>query len=106
VSTSENVHQEHRRKEQKRDRRRRLRDEKRRGAIAQVDVSSETRLLRLPEVAAITGKRKSSLYADPTFPRPVPIGARAVGWVFGEVRAWVAARVAARDQTSETVRWH
>jgi prophage regulatory protein len=39
--------------------------------------------LRLPEVKAITGLSKTSLYAlirDRSFPAPVRVGARAVAW--------------------------
>jgi prophage regulatory protein len=39
------------------------------------------------------------LESDPTFPRPVRLGAnaRAVGFLIDEVEAWLAARVAERD---------
>ncbi len=52
--------------------------------------------LRLPEVKAITGLSKSSLYAlikEKSFPAPVRLGARAVAWVRSEVREWAAGRV-------------
>lgn len=52
-----------------------------------------TKLLRLQAVKAITGRSRSSIYADPDFPRPVKIGARAVAWVEQEVRDWVDARI-------------
>jgi prophage regulatory protein len=32
-----------------------------------------------------------------TFPKPVSIGAQAVGWLAHEVDAWIADRIAARD---------
>ena len=51
-------------------------------------------ILRLPEVERRTGKRRSSIYADPTFPRRVPIGPRAIGWLAHEVDAWIVARIA------------
>ena len=57
-------------------------------------------LLRLPEVCRRTGKKRSSLYRDivaGSFPAPVKVGERASAWVDGEISAWVAARVAARD---------
>jgi predicted DNA-binding transcriptional regulator AlpA len=43
--------------------------------------------LRLPEVKAITGLSKTSLYAlirDRSFPAPVRLGPRAVAWVRSE----------------------
>ncbi|MGC1299325.1 MAG: AlpA family transcriptional regulator [Alloacidobacterium sp.] len=54
--------------------------------------------LRLPEVKAITGLSKSSLYGlikEQSFPAPVRLGARAVAWVRSEVRQWAAERVRA-----------
>jgi prophage regulatory protein len=57
------------------------------------------RILRLPEVDAITGKKESSIYEDitaGTFPAPVPIGPRAVGWLEDELIDWQQAQIAAR----------
>jgi predicted DNA-binding transcriptional regulator AlpA len=52
--------------------------------------------LRLPEVKALTGLSKSSLYAmirERSFPAPVRLGTRAVAWVKSEVRQWAVDRV-------------
>jgi prophage regulatory protein len=52
--------------------------------------------LRLPEVKAITGLSKTSLYAlirHRSFPAPVRLGPRAVAWVRSEVRQWAVERV-------------
>jgi prophage regulatory protein len=52
--------------------------------------------LRLPDVKALTGLSKSSLYAlirERSFPAPVRLGARAVAWVKSEVRQWAVERV-------------
>ena len=52
--------------------------------------------LRLPEVKAITGLSKSSLYVlirENNFPAPVRLGSRAVAWVKSEVKQWAADRV-------------
>ena len=52
--------------------------------------------LRLPEVKAITGLSKTSLYAlirDRSFPAPIHLGPRAVAWVRDEVRQWAVERV-------------
>jgi predicted DNA-binding transcriptional regulator AlpA len=52
--------------------------------------------LRLPEVKAITGLSKTSVYAlvrDKSFPAPVHLGPRAVAWVRSEVRQWAVERV-------------
>jgi len=62
-------------------------------------------ILRRKQVEARVGLSRSSVYArlrfnpkrpddyDPTFPRPVRLGARAVGWVESEIDAWLAARI-------------
>jgi prophage regulatory protein len=52
--------------------------------------------LRLPEVKAITGLSKSSLYVlirEKSFPAPVRLGSRTVAWVKSEVKQWAADRV-------------
>lgn len=58
------------------------------------------RLLKMPEVTAITGIRRSQIYAlvsEGTFPPPVKIGHQAVAWVDAEIQVWVRARIAERD---------
>jgi len=60
--------------------------------------------LRLPDVKAITGLSKSSLYAlirEKSFPAPVQLGARAVAWVKSEVRQWAAERVHASRSAAQ-----
>jgi prophage regulatory protein len=52
--------------------------------------------LRLPEVKAVTGLSKSSLYVlirEKKFPAPVRLAARTVAWVRSEVNQWAAERV-------------
>lgn len=58
-------------------------------------------VLRLPDVKRRTGLSRSSLYlriAEGSFPRPIPLGERAVGWLADEVEKWVSSRVAERDR--------
>jgi prophage regulatory protein len=55
------------------------------------------RLLRLDAVKEITGLSRSTIYADPSFPKPCKIGERAVAWVEEEIRAWVAAKIEQRE---------
>jgi len=55
------------------------------------------RLLRLDAVKEITGLSRSTIYADPLFPKPVKIGERAVAWVEDEIREWIDARIAERE---------
>jgi prophage regulatory protein len=59
----------------------------------------DERILRLPTVRAITGLSRSSIYqmvSNGSFPRPIPLGTRAVGWLGSEVVDWVAQRTAMR----------
>ena len=49
-------------------------------------------ILRLPTVKARTGLSRSTIYhrvSCGTFPAPVPLGGRAVGWNEAEVHAWL-----------------
>jgi prophage regulatory protein len=64
-----------------------------------------TTILRLPAVLKERGKSRSSHYLDiqqGLFTRPVPIGARAVGWPAQEVAALNSARIAGK--TDEEIR--
>jgi prophage regulatory protein len=57
------------------------------------------RILRLPEVEAITGKRRTAIYEEiskGTFPAPIPLGLRAVGWLEDEIADWQEQCIAAR----------
>jgi prophage regulatory protein len=57
-------------------------------------------VLRRPAVEAATGLSRSTLYEmmdKGTFPRPIKLGAKAVGWPSAEIDAWLAARIAERD---------
>lgn len=59
-----------------------------------------TRILRLPAVEAMTGVKKSTIYkgmARGTFPKTVPIGDRARGWIEAEVIAWQESRINQRE---------
>jgi prophage regulatory protein len=62
-------------------------------------------IIRRKQVETRTGLSRSSIYArmkhnpkrpgdyDPTFPKPVSVGARAVGWLEHELDSWIAAQV-------------
>jgi prophage regulatory protein len=53
-------------------------------------------ILRLPQVKLRVGLSRSSIYlavSQGKFPRPVSLGARAVGWLEAEVDAWLFQRV-------------
>ena len=54
------------------------------------------RILRLPNVLDRTGLSRSTVYLRVTegrFPKPVSLGARAVGWIETEVEEWIARQI-------------
>ena len=57
-------------------------------------------IIRLPELIERIGLSRSSIYtrinSDPAFPQPLSLGGRSVGWVSGEVDAWLEHQAAAR----------
>ena len=49
-------------------------------------------ILRLPDVKASTGLSRSTIYlriSQGTFPKPVSLGGRAVGWLELEIQEWL-----------------
>jgi len=59
-----------------------------------------TKLLRRPKVEERTGLSTTSIYEQMeagTFPRPVPIGPRAVAWPEQVVEQWIQDRIAAAN---------
>lgn len=59
-------------------------------------------ILRRREVEARTGLSCSTIYDGikaNTFPAPIQLGPKSVGWIQSEIDAWLEARVAARDST-------
>ena len=57
-----------------------------------------TTILRLPAVKARTGLSRSTIYlrvSQGTFPKPVNLGARAVGWVETEIQEWLQRQIEA-----------
>jgi prophage regulatory protein len=60
--------------------------------------SPEIGFIRLPEVLALSGKSRSSIYAAikrGEFPAPVKLSTRSSAWIRSEVAAWAASRVKA-----------
>lgn len=53
-------------------------------------------ILRLPTVKARTGLSRSSIYlriASGTFPKPISLGSRAVGWLESDIEQWIETQV-------------
>ena len=64
-----------------------------------------TRFLKLPEVKRRSAKSRSTIYQgvkDGTFPKPIKLGPRAVGWIESEIEAHNQACIeASRSDSSE-----
>ena len=66
---------------------------------------SKNVILRLPQVTSKTNLSRSSIYnfiAAGTFPRPISLGLRSVGWLENEIDEWILSRVEKRDQRLKT----
>jgi prophage regulatory protein len=58
------------------------------------------RIIRLKEVIDSTGLARSTIYKyidEGSFPKPVSLGGRSVGWVESEVHDWILERIEERD---------
>ena len=58
--------------------------------------AERNRILRLPEVISRVGLKRASIYLHMnkgSFPKPINLGPRAVGWLEGDIDGWVAARI-------------
>jgi prophage regulatory protein len=58
--------------------------------------SNDVTFIRLPEVKAVTGLSKTTIYElirGKIFPAPVRLSPRAVAWVKSEIRQWASERV-------------
>lgn len=64
--------------------------------------SKVRKILRLPATSSRTGYSRSAIYDrldpksrryDPEFPRPVSLGARAIGFVEAEIENWIERRI-------------
>ena len=69
----------------------------------QTVTQSPAPVLRLRDVEALTGRKRSSIYEDMAagrMPRSIKIGPRAVGWLRPDIEAWLARCVAERDSAA------
>lgn len=60
-------------------------------------------ILRLNDVARVTGLSRSSIYTkveNGDLPKPIRISPRAIGWLESEIAEWQKARIAARDKVA------
>ena len=61
-------------------------------------------ILRLPEVKSRTGLPRSTIYlriSQGTFPFPISLGARSVGWIASEIEEWISHRITQSRQTDQ-----
>jgi len=61
------------------------------------------RVLRLKDVIEKTGLARSTIYKyldAGTFPKPIPLGGRSVGWVDSEVHEWILKKIESRDRSN------
>ena len=59
-------------------------------------------ILRRKQVEKRTGLSRSTIYLriqEGSFPKPINLGARAVGWLENEIEAWLVARIEIRDNS-------
>ncbi|WP_312152034.1 AlpA family transcriptional regulator [Pseudomonas sp.] len=64
------------------------------------------RIIRLKEVIDSTGLARSTIYKlinEKSFPRPVPLVGRSVGWLESKIHEWIKARIAERDRINSLV---
>ena len=60
------------------------------------EVLTKTVILRRKQVEARIGLARSTIYqriAAGTFPKPVFLGARAVGWIEAEIEFWLSTQI-------------
>ena len=53
-------------------------------------------ILRLPAVKQRTGLSRSTIYlriSEDSFPKPVSLGGRAVGWIESEIDSWLEQQI-------------
>lgn len=54
------------------------------------------KVLRLPQVIALTGLSRSTIYlriSNNEFPKPISLGGRSVGWLESDIEAWIESKI-------------
>ena len=67
------------------------------------DTGSVQRIYRRTQLPAVTGYSIQYIYelmAADKFPKPIKLGARAVGWLESDLAKWQRKRIALRDGTA------
>lgn len=70
---------------------------------------SELRILRRSDVIEKTGLSRGTIEnmrEDGTFPMPVKLGPRSIGWIESEVDEWIQQKIEERDQAHEDLLKH
>jgi prophage regulatory protein len=65
------------------------------------DLTELNRIIRKKELPNFTGLQRTTiddLIRVGSFPKPIPLGKRSVGWLESELLDWQRARVAGRDR--------
>lgn len=60
----------------------------------------QDRVLRLPDVMAITGLSRTTVYrlsGEGLFPQSIPLGKRSVGWLASDINSWLQSRAEGRE---------
>lgn len=68
--------------------------------------SKPATILRFPQVIARTGLRRPTIYLHMkkgTFPRPISLGERAVGWLESDIEKWIQGRIEMSREVSSSV---
>lgn len=72
-------------------------------AASSTPIPALDQILRLPQVKVASGLGKSSIYKgvqNGTFPAPVALGARAIGWHQTSISKWLASRKPATQKAA------
>ena len=67
-----------------------------------MNIMRSNSILRRKQVETRTGLSRSTIYLrikKGSFPKPINLGARAVGWLENEIEAWLAERMEIRDNS-------
>ena len=70
--------------------------EKNTQTVPQKHSHQKRKILRRREVEARTGFARSTIYlkvSQGEFPKPIKLGARAVGWIEGEIEDWIDEKI-------------